>query len=88
MLIAVLAVADPAVLCVLPALVLPAMLALRRYPGETMLLQLAPRAKRRRRAETRRARTSRDAAAAVPRGGLLLACSLAVRPPPLGAPAR
>ena len=66
----------------LPALALAAPLILRRYPGERRLLALiAGRSKPRRRASSRVTATARPRAL-VPRGGLLIACSLAVRPPP------
>ena len=73
---------DPAALCVLPALVLPLLLALRRYPGERLLAVLSGE----RRPRWERPRPSVPSAVracfVVPRGGLLLARSLAVRPPP------
>ena len=72
---------DPSVLCAVPALVLPAVLALRRYPGEAMLLALLP-ARRTRRRRPGRLAPRRIVHLAAPRGGLLLARSLAVRPPP------
>lgn len=78
---------DPSVLGLLPVLALALVLALRRYPGEGALLALA----RRRRHEAARGisptlrRVRCWTGPAVPRGGLLLACSLANRPPP-GAP--
>ena len=68
----------------LPALALALLLALRRYPGERTLLALAPPASRgllAERSALERARC-RLRGPAVPRGGLLLACSLANRPPP------
>jgi hypothetical protein len=67
----------------LPALLLLLALVLRRYPGERRLLQaIVARASRRRR--PRRASIPGRARPRVllPRGGRLLACSLAVRPPP------
>jgi hypothetical protein len=82
----VLAWIDPHVIAVLPALMLPALLVIRRYPGERTVCALVNRSRR---------RLARPSAFIVPRacfvrtmprGGLLLACSLAVRPPP--APAR
>lgn len=82
-----LASVDPSVLGLLPVLALALVLALRRYPGEGTLLALA----RRRRHEPPRGISSALrrvrcwTGPAVPRGGLLLACSLANRPPP-GAP--
>jgi len=71
-------------LYLLPALVLLGTLALGRYPGERVLLALAVR--RARRARRRRAvgasASAAPARALIPRGGLLLASFLAVRPPP------
>jgi hypothetical protein len=69
----------------IPAVALFAVLALRRYPGERVLLAVI---------EKRRGRRSREQMcsavtvcprprALLPRGGRLLACSLAVRPPPV-----
>jgi hypothetical protein len=74
---------DPSALCALPALALPALLALRRYPGERTLA-VALHESRRDGRQRRRLRVCRASPprVAVPRGGLLLACSLAVRPPP------
>jgi hypothetical protein len=72
---------DPAALSVLPALALCLLLALRRYPGERVLLGLARVARARRRRSEARQLAPRGPIAR-PRGGLLLACSLAVRPPP------
>jgi hypothetical protein len=69
-------------LYLLPALALAGPLLLRRYPGERRLLALiAGRSKPRRRPGARTTSTARPRAL-VPRGGLLIACSLAVRPPP------
>jgi hypothetical protein len=69
-------------LYLLPALALAVPLLLRRYPGERRLLALiAGRSEPRRRAGARTTATARPRAL-VPRGGLLIACSLAVRPPP------
>jgi hypothetical protein len=83
--IAVLALAwsDPMALCALPALVLPALFALRRYPGERILAVLSEvrRQRRQRPASSARLAAAR-AEVGLPRGGLLLARSLAVRPPP------
>jgi hypothetical protein len=73
---------DPSALCALPALALPGLLALHRYPGERILAVLSDG----RREPRQRPRSSVPFAVrlevATPRGGLLLACSLAVRPPP------
>ncbi len=71
-----------------PALVLVVALLVRRYPGERMIVRLAgsgspTRVRRRARVRARKPQTY--VAALVPRGGLLLARSLAVRPPPAAA---
>jgi hypothetical protein len=70
-------------LYLLPALTLALVLLARRYPGERALLALRGerRAVRRRRAPLR-VPTPRPAVLILARGGLLLARSLAVRPPP------
>jgi len=74
------------VLYLLPALLLAGTFALGRYPGERALLALAVR--HRHHARRRRARApsapARPAHREVPRGGLLIASFLAVRPPPAG----
>lgn len=76
---------DQSALCLAPALALAAPLLLRRYPGERIVTVLA-RGRTGRRwtlpARALRPRRRCVAAALTPRGGLLLACSLAVRPPP------
>jgi hypothetical protein len=56
-----------------------------RYPGEERIARLvrARRSRRRPRAAARTPRRSRPALRPVPRGGRLIACSLAVRPPPV-----
>ncbi|HST55653.1 MAG TPA: hypothetical protein VLJ42_07135 [Solirubrobacteraceae bacterium] len=73
-------------LCLLPALVLGGVLLARRYPGERLLLRIA----RNRRPQSGRAQAFRSASTHrlthMPRGGLLMAFALAVRPPP-GSPA-
>lgn len=67
-----------------PALVLVLALLARRYPGERLIVRLAGSPVRaRRRARTRAVKPHMHVAALVPRGGLLLARSLAVRPPPV-----
>jgi hypothetical protein len=79
--VVVLAWADASALRALPALLLPALLAVRRYPGERVLAVLSePRRERRRRPRSRKAPARPQIL--MPRGGLLLARSLAVRPPP------
>ena len=76
---------DPSALSAVPALMLPVLLALRRYPGERILAVLHEiRDERRKRPRTRVPLEGRSEVP-VPRGGLLLACSLAVRPPPSAA---
>jgi hypothetical protein len=71
----------------LPPLLLVAALVLRRYPGERALVSLMARAGRRGRGPAPRiALPSSPAPIVPPRGGRLLAFSLAVRPPP-GPPA-
>jgi hypothetical protein len=76
-----LASADPSALCALPALALPLLLALRRYPGERMLVVLVGA---RERSPRPRASVPTGVRAEFPRprGGLLLGRALAVRPPP------
>jgi hypothetical protein len=70
---------DPGLACVLPALALTLLLGARRYPGERILVALA-RARRWRHPAS--APPAPRPHVAFPRGGLLLARSLAVRPPP------
>jgi hypothetical protein len=65
-----------------PALLLAAPLALRRYPGEAVLRALATRPRARRRPARREATPPRPIFRLVPGGALLLATSLAERPPP------
>jgi hypothetical protein len=72
----------------LPVLLLALVLALRRYPGERALVALASRRRRRRRATRALSRgavprAALERRASMPRGGLLIAAALAVRPPPL-----
>jgi hypothetical protein len=68
---------------VLPALLLLVALVMRRYPGEPALLALMARARgKRRRAPIAVAPPRSRPRVAVPRGGCLIASSLAVRPPP------
>jgi hypothetical protein len=71
-------------LYLLPVLSLALSLALRRYPGERVVLALAARGRRRRRRPARGTanRPALAPRALVPRGGLLIGASLAVRPPP------
>jgi hypothetical protein len=69
-------------LYLLPALALAAPLILRRYPGERRLLALIAGRSRPRRGLGARTPSSALRRSLVPRGGLLIACSLAVRPPP------
>jgi len=83
-LLVALASIDPSILSVLPAFGLALVLALRRYPGEGTLLALTghPFREPRRGSPSRPRSPRRWTGPAVPRGGLLLACSLADRPPP------
>jgi hypothetical protein len=72
-------------LWMLPALLLGLVLLARRYPGERLLVAACTSRRvpwRRARSQSRR---SARPAATIARGGLLLACSLAVRPPPRAA---
>lgn len=72
-----------AVLCLLPVLVLALPLLARRYPGEHILVALHGE-KRLRWPHPRASVASHPRIIArTPRGGLLLGCGLAVRPPPL-----
>jgi hypothetical protein len=66
----------------LPALLLAAPLAIRRYVGEDALRALAGIARPRRRPVRRAATPPRPILRLVPGGSLLLATSLAGRPPP------
>jgi hypothetical protein len=76
--------AHDGLLFLVPALLLAAPLAARRYPGEEVLHALASRPRStRRRAAARRFAPAVQAAWLVPRGALLIATSLAKRGPPL-----
>ncbi len=77
-----LVMADPNSLCLLPMLVLAVPLWLRRYPGERKLASFLRRRAERTSGERSPVRALRPPTLSVVRGGLLLACSLAVRPPP------
>lgn len=71
-----------AILFFLPALALAFVLLMRRYPGERTLVRLAtPRRTRWARLRASVPRGARSSAVAA-HGGLLIARSLAVRPPP------
>ena len=65
-----------------PALLLAATLLLRRYPGERLLVSLRSRPARQRVRSHANAPAQSHPASRVPRGGLLMAFALAVRPPP------
>jgi len=72
-----------AVAYLLPPLLLLAALAMRRYPGDRALLALMVRARRSPRQSRRASRLARSRRRVVlPRGGGLIAFSLAMRPPP------
>jgi hypothetical protein len=76
--------AQNAVLCLAPAIVLLALLSGRRYPGERILLRVRRRASRceKTAARVHAPRPPRPARRAMPRGGVLVGCSLAGRAPP------
>jgi len=78
---------DPETLCVLPMLVLLALLAVRRFPGERALASRAAPPPARPAARVSVQRAGDLVVQAVPRGGLLMARFLAVRPPPFVRPA-
>ena len=65
-----------------PFLILVALLMLGVYPGEKLLLRVASTPRRRRQRAPRRRRMPRSSRLAAPRGGALLAASLAGRAPP------
>ena len=73
---------DPSALRALPALALPLLLAIRRYPGEGILVILHQTRRRRRQRPCSVRPTGARSEFVLARGGLLLARSLAVRPPP------
>jgi hypothetical protein len=82
-----LAAAVPAILIdagpyLLPAALMVGVLLARRYPGERALLSLISPARRRPARSVVRGPGRRASHALLPRGGRLLAYSLAVRPPP------
>jgi hypothetical protein len=79
---AALAWLDPHALAAVPALMLPALFMLRRYPGERTVCALARRARRSLPRPHARATPRARVAQVLPRGGRLLGSSLAVRPPP------
>lgn len=80
--IVVLVAIDPSALCLLPALTLAVPLLMRRYPGERIIAALSGAARRRWARPRSIMQRSKTAVVLVVRGGLLLARSLAVRPPP------
>jgi hypothetical protein len=82
--VAALAALDTSALCLLPTLALAAPLMLRRYPGVRALARLAaPRPGHQRAPSSARLRWR--GWTTMPRGGLLMARALAVRPPPRAA---
>lgn len=82
-----LAESDPNALCLLPLLALAWPLLFRRYPGERVLAGLGTRPRSRwPRPHALLSRLERVVMVA-PHGGQLIACSLAVRPPPALFPA-
>lgn len=75
------------VLLIVPALVFALPMLAGRYVGEEQLARLAAAfVAARRRPVAALVPTTRRAPHCLPRGGRLLACSLAVRPPPARAP--
>lgn len=67
----------------LPALLLALPLLVRRYPGERALVARLSQLRQPRRVRPHSASLApRPLRALMPRGGLLLACAMAVRPPP------
>lgn len=72
-----------ALLYLFPALGLIFLLLLRRYPGERTLLRLGRSARPERSTAAPVPATRRATYRLLPRGGLLIASSLAVRPPPV-----
>ena len=80
--------AGGALLHFLPALLLGCVLLARRYPGEAVLLRWARTPPQRGPGGPARApRPARARPPGRPRGGLLMAFALAVRPPPAHGPA-
>ncbi|HEV2975337.1 MAG TPA: hypothetical protein VGX69_10160 [Solirubrobacteraceae bacterium] len=85
---AAVALGSAGLLCLLPALLLACTLFARRYPGERALLALRRAGRARRWPRPRAARATRARVVTVAaHGGLLIARSLAVRPPPAPAAA-
>jgi hypothetical protein len=84
---AALVMIDPSALLLQPALALAVLLAARRYPGERTLVALSASRGRPRVQAPSSIELPCSAEIALPRGGLLLGRSLAVRPPPTAAPA-
>jgi hypothetical protein len=73
---------DPTALCLVPALAFAVPLLMRRYPGERMIAALSQSRQRHWAHPRSSAPRTRPVVRVVARGGLLLARSLAVRPPP------
>lgn len=80
--VVVLVAIEPSALCLLPALALAVPLLMRRYPGERIIAALSGSGRRRWARPRSSAPLPRIVVVLVVRGGLLLARSLAVRPPP------
>lgn len=75
---------DPTALCLLPAFAFAAPLLMNRYPGERMIAALTHLRQRRWAHPRSSVPPTRPVVRVLARGGLLLARSLAVRPPPRG----
>jgi hypothetical protein len=85
MLVGVVVVAvDPTALCLLPAFAFAVPLLINRYPGERTIAALSHARQRRWARPCSSVPRIRSVARVLARGGLLLARSLAVRPPPGG----
>jgi len=80
--IAALASVDANALCLLPALAIAVPFLLCRYPGERVLARLSVARRPRRQRPRAIARRTGRLLTVAPHGGLLIARSLAVRPPP------
>jgi hypothetical protein len=73
---------DPTALCLLPAFAFAVPLLMRRYPGERMIVALSHSGQARWAHPCSSVPRTRPIVRVLARGGLLLARSLAVRPPP------
>jgi hypothetical protein len=81
-LVVALVLGDTNALCLFPALALAVPLSMRRYPGERIVARLSKTGRARRVPARGLAPNARRRLPNIARGGLLIARSLAVRPPP------